>query len=96
MYIYTFTDGHRITSKLEKDEMLERMNRLDWLRVLTEGYTDGVGAGICQKALRAYDKTDNFTGIIHLTLEEKDFIGYMLESDMLTDRDREVLEYYLK
>lgn len=96
MYRYTFRDGHTITSKLEKEEMLERMNRLDWLRVLTEGYTYGVGAGICQKALRAYDKAENFTGIIRLTLEEKDFIGYMLESDMLTDRDIAVLEYYLR
>lgn len=96
MRYYTFTDGHITTSKLGRDEILERMRRLDWLIVLTEGYERGVGLGIHKKALRAYDKTDNFTGIIHLTLEEKDFIGYMLESDMLTDRDRAVLEYYLK
>lgn len=96
MRCYTFTDGHTTTSKLGRDEILERMRRLDWLIVLTEGYTTGVGLGICKKALRAYDKAEGFTGIIHLTLEEKDFIGYMLESDMLTDRDRAVLEYYLR
>ena len=76
--------------------MLKRMRRLDILRVLTEGYEEGTGRGICDKALRAYNKTDSFTGIIRLTAGEKDFIGYMLESDMLNSKDRETLEYYLR
>jgi len=95
MYKYTFTNGDVITSSLSKDELLRRMNRLDTLRVLTEGYDEGEGASICRKAWRAYNKTDNFTGIIRLTFNEKDFLGYMLESDMLTDEDRECLNWYI-
>lgn len=92
---YTFSDGHTITSKLDSKEVLKRMDRLDWLRVLTEGYEEGEGKSICDKARKAYDKTDNFTGIIRLSLLEKDFLGYMLESTMNTPKDIEVLQYYL-
>jgi len=93
---YTWPDGFSITSYLPSQEVVKRMNRLDNLRVLTEGYTEGEGRSICQKALRAYNKTDNFTGIIRLTLAEKDFLGYMLESDMLDDEDIETIEYYIR
>ena len=93
----TFSDGHQITTMLSTDEVLKRMSRLDWLRVLTEGYDEGVGLGICRKAIRAYNKTDNFTGVIRLTPIEKDFIGYMLEDEFNSDeRDVEVLTYYLR
>ena len=93
----TFSDGHQITTMLSTDEVLKRMSRLDWLRVLTEGYDEGVGRDICRKAIRAYNKTDNFTGVIRLTPIEKDFIGYMLEDEFNSDdRDVEVLNYYLR
>jgi hypothetical protein len=92
---YTFKDGTKVTSRLDSKEVIKRMNRLDTLRVLTEGYTDGEGASICKKAWRAYNKLNDFTGIIRLNNLEKDFLGYMLESDMLDNEDREVINYYL-
>lgn len=95
-YKYTFKNGDVVISSLPQDEMLKRMRRLDILRVLTEGYEEGTGRDICNKALRAYDKVDDFTGVIRLNSSEKDFIGYMLESDMLDDEDKQVLNYYLK
>ena len=93
---YTFADGRVKTSKLTAREIQVRLNRLNWLRVLTEGYTDGEGRRICDKALKAYNKADNFTGIIRLTTNEKDFIGYMLASDMNSEHDIEVLSFYLR
>lgn len=96
MHTYRFTDGHIITSKLGIDEVLKRMNRLDWLRVLTEGYEDGEGKSICDKALKAYDKTDNFTGIIRLTFLEKEFLSYRLEDNMNTQKDIETIMYYMR
>lgn len=94
-YKYTFKNGDVVYSDLEKSEMVRRMRRLDILRVLTEGYEEGTGRGICDKALRAYNKTDSFTGIIRLTASEKDFLGYILDSDMLNDEDRAVINYYM-
>lgn len=93
---YTFNDGHQITSNLTIKEILKRMNRLDTLRVLTEGFTEGEGRKICEKALKAYNKTENFTGIIRLTTLEKDFLGYMLESEFNTNEDIETINFYLK
>lgn len=93
---FRFVDGHEVTTNLDMDEMLKRMNRLDWLRVLTEGYDDDEGKSICKKALKAYDKTENFTGIIRLTPLEKDFLGYMLESEFNTEKDIEVIKFYLR
>ena len=92
---YVFKDGHVCTSKLEKDELLKRMNRLDVLRGLTEGYECGTGREICKKAIRAYNKKENFTGIIRLNLIEKDFLSYCLESDM-TEIEIETIKFYLK
>lgn len=94
-YTYTFKDGHKCTSNLEKAELIKRMNRLDTLRVLTEGFEEGEGRNICDKALRAYNKTENFTGIIRLSLLEKDFLGYMLDSDMNSEEDIEVIKFYM-
>jgi hypothetical protein len=95
MYKYTFTNGDVITSKLEKEELLKRMNRLDILRVLTEGYEEGEGYSIFQKSLRAYNKTNDFTGIIRLNILEKDFLGYLLEG-MVTAEEVEAINFYLK
>ena len=93
---FRFTDGHEVTTNLDMDEMLKRMNRLDWLRVLTEGYENGEGKSICDKALRAYNKTENFTGIIRLTFLEKDFLAYRLEDAMNTQKDIETIRFYLR
>ena len=93
---YTFKDGTVVTSKLSANEMIKRMNRLDTLRVLTEGFTEDVGMGICKKALRAYNKLSGFTGIIRLTQIEKEFLDYMLEDNFLDDVDRETIKYYTK
>lgn len=92
---YTFTDGFECTSRLDQAEFIKRMNRLDHLRVLTEEYTEGEGRTICEKALRAYHKAKNFTGIIHLTRLEKDFLGYLLEGTV-TKEDIEIIQFYLK
>lgn len=93
---YKFKDGHTITSKLSPEEVMKRMQRLDWLRVLTEGYEEGVGSSIYRKALQAYNKTDNFTGIIKLNIHEKDFLSYMLENEFNSDKDIETINFYLK
>lgn len=93
---YTFRDGTVVTSKLSANEMIKRMNRLDTLRVLTEGFTEDVGVGICKKALRAYNKLSGFTGIIRLTQIEKEFLDYMLDSKFLDDEDRETIKFYTK
>lgn len=95
MLRYRFTDGFECTSKLDQAELIKRMNRLDHLRVLTEEYTEGEGKTICEKALRAYHKAENFTGIIHLTIHEKDFLGYLLEGER-TKEDIETIQFYLK
>nr|DAH13056.1 MAG TPA: hypothetical protein [Caudoviricetes sp.] len=79
MITYLFSDGRYCTSKLDGVELNKRMRRLDLLRVMTEGYESGVGYGICQKALRAYKKTENFTGIVRLTTVEKDFLSYLMD-----------------
>lgn len=91
-----FNDGHEITTELEVNEVVKRMNRLDTLRVLTEGYEEGEGKSICEKALRAYNKKDNFTGIIRLTFSEKDFLGYLLDCEYNTEKDNETINFYLR
>lgn len=93
---YTFKDGTVVTTKLSSKEMIKRMDRLNLLRVITEGFTEGVGRGICEKALRAYNKLNGFTGIIRLTYTEKEFLDYMLEDKFLDDEDREVIKFYTK
>jgi len=93
---YTFTNGDIVTSELSADELMARMRRLDVLRVMTEGYEYGEGLKIHDKALRAYNKVNNFTGIIRLTALEKDFIGYMRERSFLTDEDIEVINFYTR
>lgn len=94
MYRITFANGYQITSHLHVDEVVKRRNRLNTLIALTEGYSEGEGVDICKKALKAFNKKDNFTGIIRLSFLEKDFLGYRLEDDMLTDEDIECLKFY--
>ena len=93
----TFNDGHQITTNLSNEEVLKRMNRLDWLRVATEGFEYGIGKNICRKALRAYNKADNFTGTIRLNTVEKEFLDYIYhENTMLYPDEREALGYYVR
>ena len=94
MFKYTFSNGDVVTSSLRKDELLKRMRRLDTLRVLTEQFDCKEGRSICRKALQAYNKVNNFTGIIRLTFSEKDWLGYLLDSDMLDAEDRECIKFY--
>ena len=91
-----FTDGHTITTKLSTEEVIERMNRLDLLRVMTEGYEEGEGLNICKKALKAYNKTDNFTGIIRLTILEKDFLSSKLEDEFIDNEELETIKFYAR
>lgn len=89
-----FTDGHEITTKLSIEEAVKRMNRLDTLRVRIEDCDCKEGISISKKALRAYDKQDNFTGIIHLTYLEKDWLSYCLESEFNDEEEIEAIKFY--
>lgn len=95
MYKYIFND-EIITSQLEKEEMLKRMRRLDMLRVLTEQYDCEEMKNICKKALKAYDKANDFTGVIRLTNAEKDTLAYRLEDEFLNEEEKETIQFYCK
>lgn len=91
------TESCRImTSKLPWTEVFKRSRRLDLLRVMVEEHACEEGRSICKKALRAYDKLNNFTGVIKLTSCEKEWLSYMLENEFLSDEDREVIKFYIK
>ena len=97
MYKYTFNDGHQATSMLPGDEVNKRMKRLSHLIMLLEGFDEGsVFNDIYKKAVRAYNKTDNFTGTIHLTFAEKDNLGYLVDRAINSPEDIAVLKYYLR
>lgn len=93
---YRFSKGDVMTSKLNKEELIKRINRLDLLRVMTEQCECVAGQSICKKALKAYNKMENFTGIIHLTSLEKEWLWYMTEDSTLGGEKREVIEFYTK
>jgi len=90
-----FKDGKVVTTKLSVAETINRLNRLDSLRVLTEGYESGAGLSICNKARKAYNQNNGFTGIIHLTKTEKDFLSYCLDSEFNTKADNDTLRFYI-
>lgn len=94
MKTYTFSNGDVMTSRLPKEEVTKRLERLDTLRVLTEQHECKEGKSICKKALRAYNKMDGFTGIIQLTFLEKDWLSYMLEDEFCSDEDKTVIRFY--
>lgn len=83
--------------KITVQEAKKRYNRLDTLRVLTEGYEEGEGYNIYQKAFRAENKsTEEFTGIIRFTATEKDFLGYILsDNEYLDEYEKEILRFYI-
>ena len=93
---YTFADGSSITSNLSAEELIRRINRLDKLRVLTENFTDGEGQSIARKAYRAENKTDNFTGIIRLSFDEKEFLGYLLDNEYLEHDEVDAIKFYMR
>lgn len=94
MTTYTFSNGDIISTELSKEEMMKRMSRLDTLRVMMEGYDEGEGLSIFKKAWKAYNKNDNFTGIIRLNTLEKDFLSYKLEDEFISDSEIEVVRFY--
>ena len=104
MYAYTFPDqwfgslsGKTYHSTIpSKDVFWKRLQRLETLILLTEQHESGEGRSICKKALRAYNNTNNFTGIIRLTVLEKDWLGYLLESDMYDKEDIECINFYIR
>ena len=96
MYKYTFSNGDVMTSYLPKDEVLKRLRRLDILISMTEGHYAGRGLAIYKKAVAASNKLDNFTGIIRLNFSEKDWLGYKLEDESLSDERRKCIEWYIK
>lgn len=89
-----FTDGYKITTRLNAEEVVKRMKRLDTLRVRVEECDCEEGISITKKALRAYDKQENFTGIIHLTDLEKDWLSYCLEDEFNTEKEIEAIRFY--
>ena len=94
---YVFSNGYRMTSKLSIPQIKERLSRLKHLIVLTENFENEDGESIYKKAYKAYHKKDNFTGVIRLNEQEKDFISYLIdECDMLSEKDIETYKYYLK
>lgn len=95
MYKY-ISNGVIITSQLEKEEILKRMRRLDMLRVLTEQYDCEEMKNICKKASKAYDKINDFTGVIRLTNAEKDTLAYRLEDEFLNEEEKETIQFYCK
>ena len=57
---YTFTNGDVMTSELHAEELMKRLRRLDTLRVMVEQNDCEEGRSICKKALRAYNKMENY------------------------------------
>lgn len=95
--IIFLSNGSQVTTKLSREEAVKRFNLLDSLIVLTEGYQYGHGVTICQKAVKAYYKSNDFTGIIRLNNLEKEFLMYILDNDefgYLDDDDIECLKFY--
>lgn len=95
-YKYTFSNGDVVYSDLAKGELMKRMNRLDTLRILVEGHEGGEYLKIYNKAYRALH-ANPFTGILHLTFDEKDALGYKMEqldSKSLSDDEIATICFY--
>ena len=93
---YILLSGEKYKSNLPMDKFCEVFYRLCYLMVLTEEYDDEVYKNIHRKAKRAFDKMDGFTGIIRLTTLEKDFLGALLEDELLDDEYKKVIKHYIK
>lgn len=94
-YRVTFKNGETFTTNLKKDELLKRMNRLDWLRVATEQLQDNpVYRNIYKKAEAAYNKHEDFTGIVRLTQYEKENLAY-LPREYMSDEELNAIKFYM-
>lgn len=90
----TFKNGEVFTTNLEVNEMVKRMNRLSWLIVSMEGRSENEDYyRIYKKAVKAYNKKDNFTGIIRLTSYEKEMLDY-LDENMMPEKELEAIRFY--
>lgn len=104
MHTYTFPDtgfgslsGKTYRSPIPTTGVFwKRLQRLETLILLTEQHESREGKSICRKAIRAYNNTNNFTGIIRLNVLEKDWLSYLLENDMLDNDDIECINFYIK
>lgn len=104
MVTYTFPSegygtlsGKKYCSPIPSTDVFwKRLQRLNLLIRLTEQHECEEGESICRKALRAYNNTSNFTGIIRLNALEKDWLSYFLENDMLDKDDIECINFYIK
>lgn len=83
-------------TKLTKEEAEDRLDKLSWLIYWFEGHESGTGHNIWQKAYKAYNKVNDFTGIIRLTKYEKEFISYMLDSKPISKKEIEIIRFYSK
>ena len=94
-YRVTFKSGEVYTTDLDAKEMIKRMNRLDWLMVATEGYErDAIYYNIYKKAEKAYNKYENFTGVVRLTDYEKDSLCY-LNPEFMKPEEREAIKFFM-
>ena len=94
MKTVTFKSGEIFTTNLEPAEIMKRMNRLSWLIVEMEERTENESyRRIYEKAVRAYNKKNGFTGIIRLTNYEKEMLDY-LDEDMMPEKELEAIRFY--
>ena len=94
-YRVTFKSGEVYTTDLDTKEMIKRMNRLDLLRVATEQLQDNpVYRNIYKKAEAAYNKYENFTGIVRLTQYEKENLAY-LPHEYMSDEELNAIKFYM-
>ena len=94
MKTVTFKSGEIFTTNLEPAEMMRRMNRLSLLIAAMEGRSENEDYyRIYKKAVKAYNKKDNFTGIIRLTSYEKEMLDY-LDEDMMPEKELEAIRFY--
>lgn len=82
-----------ITSYLPWNDVQKKLKKLDAMVSLLEGY-GGEYEKLYNRFSKAYNTKDNFTGIVRLNDREKELLGYLWESDMLSKSDQEVLEFY--
>ena len=83
-----------ITSQLPWNEVQKRLKRLDSMISLLEGFDIGEYAKLYRRFYNAYITKDNFTGIVRLSSSEKELLGYLWESELLSKSDQEALEFY--
>lgn len=89
----TFTDGTYLITSISSDQVLQRLDRLSTLMDITKDAQDDVSKSIFDKAKVAYDKVEDFTGVIRLTAAEKKHLKSIDESK-LTEEQSDVIHFY--